>query len=141
MTAATSGRGFCQQCGAELQLGQARCWLCNRPTGGLVAENPHASPRSKTGNQAWQFSLGSLFVVMTIVAVGCGLFATLPGLGVLFCIFAVPAGVRTVMDVTKHKERGAPLDPVGKLASFLVSLVVIIAAVVAAGIAGLGVCY
>jgi hypothetical protein len=141
MSSAAQARGHCPQCGAELWKGDQRCWLCSRQIGESAAQKSFAPLRPSTGNQAWQFSLGSLFVVMTIVAVGCGLFATLPGLGILFAIFAVPAGIRTVMDATKHQEHGAPLGPVGKLASFLVSLLVIIAAVVAGGIAGLGMCY
>ena len=51
-----------------------------------------------------------LFLVMTLVAVGLGLFSILPGLGVLFAIFAVPAAVRTVKDATKHKQRGGSED-------------------------------
>jgi len=140
MSQAASARHACPDCGAEIAAGQTRCWLCERRLSGADLTNPYASPAVADGNTASQFSLASLLLIMTLVAVCIGVFRLLPGLGILLAIFALPALVRTSMDVTKHKQRGAPLGMLGKVGSFVVSLVVAVMVTIAAFAAAFAVC-
>ncbi len=77
---------------------------------------------------------------MTLVAVCVGVFKLVPGLGILLGIFALPALVRTSIDVTKHKQRGSPLGMLGKVGSFVVSLVIAVTVTIAAFAAAFAVC-
>ena len=99
----------CAECGAAIDAGQSRCWLCKSERVGHAPVNPYASPLPTQDNLAWQFSLSSLFLITTLIAVCLGVTLLMPGLGVLLWIFAVPALVRTVIDIRKHKRRGAAL--------------------------------
>jgi hypothetical protein len=98
------------------------------------AENPYASPQP-VQNLDWQFSVASLFLLTTLVAVCLGVWLISPGLGALLTFFAVPALVRTAIDSAQHKRAGAPLRGATKLASFAVSLAAVLAATFAACIA------
>ena len=140
MSSAASARHQCPECGAEVAGGQARCWLCERKLHGPEPINPYAPPPSAAGNVPSQFSLASLLLIVTLVAVGVGLFRLAPGLGVLLAFFSLPALARTTIDVTKHKQRGAPLGVLGKVGSFVVSLVVVLTVTVAALAASFTVC-
>jgi hypothetical protein len=80
-----------------------------------------------------QFSLASLILVMTLVAVCLGVLMAAPGLGILLIIVAVPALVRTVVSGSQQKRTGAPLSLGQKVVAFLMSLGLMIAV----GIAGI----
>src|SRR5438552_2973771 len=140
MTASASARRFCLECGAPLAAGQARCWLCARKMTGEESENPYASPRPIGNHASLQFSLASLFLVITLVAVCLGVSLLAPGLGVLLSVMALPALIRTVIDVAQHKRGGTALGVIGKAWSFVVSLIVVVAAALAAGVAFFTVC-
>jgi|SRR5581483_4057748 len=140
MSSATSARGRCPECGAELAAGRARCWLCERKVSEAEIGNPYASPRPTDDNLAVQFSLASLFLITTLAAVCVGVFLFSPGLGILLGVFAIPALVRTFIDVTQYKRAGAPLGLAGKLASFALSLLVVAAVAIAGCVAFFTVC-
>jgi hypothetical protein len=55
----------------------------------------------------WTFSLGTLMLLVTLVAVALGLAAAHPGLGILFAILATPAGVRTAINSRRRTLAGA----------------------------------
>jgi hypothetical protein len=80
-----------------------------------------------------QFSLASLILVMTLVAVCLGVLMAAPGLGILLIIVAVPALVRTVVTGSQQKGTGAPLSLGQKVVAFITSLGLMIAV----GIAGI----
>jgi len=138
MSSVTSAR--CPECGAELAAGRARCWLCERKVSEAEIGNPYASPRPTAENLGVQFSLASLFLITTLAAVGLGLFLLSPGLGILLGVFAIPALVRTFIDVTQYKRGGVRVGIVGKLASFALSLMVVGAVAIAGGVAFFTVC-
>src|SRR5882672_9411675 len=112
----------CPDCGASLAAGQARCWLCQRKASAPSAENPYTPPRPiASGNLPAQFSLSSLFLVMTLVAVCLGVFMQAPGLGVLFGIVATPALIRTMIAASYQRQAGAPLTALEKVGTFFIS--------------------
>ncbi|HUY34979.1 MAG TPA: hypothetical protein VMV69_19685 [Pirellulales bacterium] len=101
----------CPECGADYPSIGQRCWLCGAappdgaalpdraaPTAGNAPENSIASSTRHT------FSLISLFLVMTLVAVCLGVFAAAPGLGIVLAIVATPALVRTMI-VSSRRRR------------------------------------
>jgi hypothetical protein len=130
----------CPECGAALAAGQIRCWLCQRRLDAASPQNPYASPRPTGENVAVQFSLESLFLIITLVAVLLGTFLTAPGLGFLLGIVVVPALVRTMIDITQYKKGGSHVTLLGKVGSFLISILVVCAAGMAASIAAAAVC-
>jgi hypothetical protein len=140
MSSSSSARGRCPECGAELAAGQARCWLCERKVSEAESSNPYASPRPTDENLGLQFSLASLLLITTLAAVCLGLFLLSPGLGILLGVFAIPALVRTFIDVSQYKRGGVRLGILDKLASFVLSLLVVGAVALAAGVAFLSVC-
>ena len=126
MTGSESDVPRCTACGAAVVAGQARCWLCLRNASEAIDENPYASPRPIAGeNVSGQVSLASLFLVMTLVAVGLGLFMQAPGLGVLFAFVATPALIRTFIATNLSKRTGRRLNTLGKVETFIVSLFIV----------------
>jgi len=115
----------CPHCGAELQAPGGECWLC-RLKEPPAQPNPYASPRP-IGDYAAQFSLASLFLVMTLVAVCLGVFMLAPGLGILLAVAATPALVRTTFTASYYKQAGASLTTAWKIKAFLVSLFIMLA--------------
>lgn len=112
----------CSECSADLAAEADRCWLCgadlsdDSKTVSTPAAVESISPTANT------FTLSSLFLLMTLVAVGAGVVAAAPGLGVLFVILATPALIRTVAITSKQKARGAATTPGQKIALFLSSI-------------------
>src|SRR6187402_3410953 len=98
----------CPECGADVRPLDEKCWLCQRPLSAkdvITAEliQPAAPPivpewvaARSTANPA-QFSLETLMLVITLVAVCLGMIAATPGLGVLVSVVAAPALIRTLI--------------------------------------------
>ena len=107
------------------------------PSPSSPAPASHAHPDAS-------FSLASLLLAMTIVAVMCGLIAVQPGLGIPICIVLAPVLVRTTMVVRRRKEAGRSVSPAEKVAliggSFLVSCVILTIVAVASVGTFCGVC-
>jgi len=139
MSLPSSSPTRCPECGAEVAAGQGKCWLCQRSAVVTANPNPYASP-APTENIDWQFSIESLFLVTTLIAVCLGLILWSPGLGILFSLLVAPALIRTVVDAAQHKRGGSRLNVVGKIGSFLLSICVIVAVGIASCVAGATVC-
>ncbi len=81
----------CPECGATLEGGASECWLCRRTH---EAENPYLSSSSKGDHKkgVGQFSLASIFLVITLIAVCLGalLHPHTPAPGSLPCLIAGP---------------------------------------------------
>jgi hypothetical protein len=114
----------CPDCGAPLKDGESACWLCRRelPGGELSA----SSPLAKEGRGAGQFSLASIFLIVTLIAVCLGTLRLAPGLGVLLMVVAAPALIRTCIVGAKEKRSGHSLSIREKLLAFLASSAIII---------------
>ncbi len=72
----------------------------------------------------FSFSLATVMLVMTLLAIGCGLLAAAPGLGVPFCILLAPVLLRTSLVLRRRREQGEHVPLGQKFALVGVSLVV-----------------
>jgi hypothetical protein len=140
MSSAPSPR--CPECGAPLSGLQARCWLCQRKPTQRDAENPYAPPQPIADENAGvEFSLASLFLVMTLVVVCFGTFMIVPGLGILLAIVSTPALIRTIVMARHQRRAGAPLSAAEKIGVFLISWFVMGAIGLASMVAFLMACF
>src|SRR5947209_19328352 len=111
----------CPECGAPLAAGAEKCWLCaikhERPIGAdraPAAESPpeppvaaslDASPPPGDTSLNRTFSLSSLFLWTTLLAVILGVVRIAPGLGIGLAILSLPAALFTVAAVGRCKRR------------------------------------
>lgn len=129
----------CPECGARLKAADAKCWLCGRPIkddavviaeviGGAAPEwvQAHQPPL-----KPWQFSLESMLLVITLVAVCLGMIVAMPGIGVLAAIVAGPALIRTLMVGYQERRAGHKQSIGEKVLAFLASTGVAIAVLLA----------
>jgi hypothetical protein len=128
----------CPHCGAEVQAPGSPCWLC-RQKASHAELNPYAPPRP-IGENA-QFSLASLFLVMTLVAVCLGVIMIAPGVGILFAFITTPAFIRTTVAASLGRRAGAPLSPVEKVGIFFISWFIMCAIGIASVVAFMAVCF
>lgn len=126
----------CPDCHAEVTTDAQTCWMCGRVLNAVDAEV--VDPRAPVS--ADSFSLSTLMILVTLVAVGLGLFVTAPGLGILYTIALVPALVRTAVGVRKRVAAGKIMRREDKLQLFATSIAVSVAAGVAATVAFFATC-
>ena len=139
----------CPECGAQLAGPAAECWLCHALvviTAEIVPE-PSAPPivpewqRRQSGKpMPFQFSIETLLLVTTLVAVCLGASLAVPGLGIPVSIIAVPALIRTLVASHQQRSVGHKLSLVEKVLTFLASTGVMIAVVAAGGAAFFATC-
>lgn len=123
----SSAQSACPECGAALVAGQDRCWLCQRQLEPHDTANPYVAPQPVPEASAAQFSLESLFLLTTLVAVGLGVFLIAPGLGVLFALVTVPAFARTWIAGYRDKQAGLKLTVSQKISAFILSFLLMLA--------------
>jgi hypothetical protein len=126
----------CPDCHAEVTTDAQTCWMCGRVLNVVDAEV--VSPATPVATAT--FSLAPMMIVVTLVAVGLGLFVTAPGLGILYAIAMVPALVRTAVGVRKRAKDGKVLGIEDKFQLFATSVAVTVAACVAATVAFFATC-
>jgi hypothetical protein len=127
---------LCPFCGASLLPEQDICWLCHaRLDAPGAAQSPFAVPPKFAASTAGQFSIATILLVTTLIAVCLGVFRYSPGLGVVLMIFAAPALVRTIYVGRREKRHGQRMTIGGKIGQFLLSLAVMYAVWTAASIA------
>ena len=130
----------CPECGAASPCRSDRCWLCGAALP-VEAGSPGTTATTAAEAVAKTFSLSSLFLVMTLVAVGAGVFAAAPGLGILFVILATPALVRTMVVTSRQKTSGIATTPSQKIAAFLGSVGVVLLVILSIGVALFTACW
>jgi hypothetical protein len=138
---------LCPECGAAVQPADSACWLCHRSLTVVaeVVETPVVPDweRQRRANPT-QFSLESLMLVVTLVAVCLGMIMALPGLGILISIVAAPALVRTLIAGYQEKAAGGHLTLAEKVMAFIastgVTLAVLVTGFAAFGAACFGSC-
>ena len=130
----------CPECGAALAPGASSCWLC-RGTGQPDVQAPGPSSPFAERRAAFQFSLATLMLTVTLVAVILGAFRVAPGAGIVLVIIVTPAWLRTCLSVARRKARGRPMTPAEKLGGFAGSVGVVVIVGVAAGIAFYATCW
>ena len=141
----------CPDCGADLRPQDASCWLCRRvlaPADIVTAEvielaAPPIVPQWVQARRAnpTQFSLETLMLVVTLVAVCLGMLAAAPGLGILASVVAAPALIRTLIAGYQERAAGSPLSLGEKVIAFLASTGVTIAVLSAGATAFLAACF
>jgi hypothetical protein len=131
----------CPECGAGVRTDAVRCWLCHRELGARDPYSPPAEIALVPGSGAAQFSLATILLVTTLVAVCLGVFRISPGFGVIVVVLATPALVRTIVAGTREKQRGHRLSVAEKIGTFVASFGVMILACVAGIAAFLAACF
>ncbi|MCI0360692.1 MAG: hypothetical protein L0211_19620 [Planctomycetaceae bacterium] len=135
----------CPECGAEVKPLDARCWLCHRS---LIAEAevvesdtplPSRPVPPRRANAA-QFSLETLMLVITLIAVCLGIIMAAPGYGIVVAMVAAPALVRTLMAGHQERKAGKPLALGEKVLTFIASTGVALAVLVTGGTAFAAAC-
>src|SRR5687768_12038002 len=94
----------CPQCGASCAVEATQCWLCHAALPAVV-QSTRGAPAA-----AQQFSLATILLVITLIAVCLGVFRVSPGFGLAVVCFAVPALIRTVVVGAQHKRVGERLS-------------------------------
>ena len=147
----------CPECGSQVRAGEERCWLCHaqlpagqrgresfRAEDGPVAGSPARNDSRPSAAASQQFSLATILLVITLIAVCLGVLRISPGFGIAVLVFAVPALIRTVVVGAQVKSVGQRLSIGEKLTAFAASLGIMIlvgiAGVVAFQIACWGTC-
>lgn len=146
-TEIAAGRYRCPTCGAMNQTSAnpsnvLKCWLCTHSftrDGTKVADNAVAEPRNPLEKQGVTFGLTTLMLIVTMAAIGFGIFRSAPGLGILFFVLLTPALVRAQIITMRQRELGVAQSVIEVFATFVVSLgvtmfvlgLVLIAAVIA----------
>lgn len=126
----------CRECGALLGEGRDACWLCGADVRS-PAERLAASPRAPTAlprrqPAAFAYSLSTLLLLTTLVAVVCALVAAAPGLGIMACLLLAPVLLRTMIVVRRRESLGRSVSTMEKVSLGLTSyfVAIILAAVV-----------
>jgi hypothetical protein len=129
----------CWLCGARLEPGQKAAAQPQAPSADLgayaveapplAASPPPAAPERRV---AFQFSLATLMLTVTVVAVLLGVFVMSPGWGIVLAILMTPAWLRTCVVVSGREARGRPMSAHQKLELFAASVGVVLNAGMAA---------
>jgi hypothetical protein len=123
----------CPECGAPLNPGESQCWLCHRPD--IIKAELVGGPAPPPAAGPLQFSIQTLLLVTTLVAVCLGALVAVPGLGALAIVIAIPAIVRTCVTGAAMKREGHTLTATDKVMAFLASAAITWAAIAAACVA------
>lgn len=106
----------CPQCGASCAVEATQCWLCRAALPAIPATAVEGRPAAQ------QFSLATILLVITLIAVCLGVFRQSPGFGIAVVCFAAPALIRTVVVGVQTKRVGQRLSIGDKLGVFAASL-------------------
>jgi hypothetical protein len=137
---------ICPECGASVKPQDATCWLCRRSLV-VVAEVVEPAAAHRPGQAARpranpaQFSLETLMLIITLIAVCLGMIMALPGVGILVSIVAAPALVRTLVAGYQDRVAGTPMTLSEKLMTFAASTGVALAVLAAGGTAFAAACF
>jgi hypothetical protein len=112
----------CPHCQAELERGAPQCWLCEATLGEPAQKSqPTSRPSQSAG---FSYSLSTMLLATTLVAICFGLLSIAPGLGIPICILLAPVLVRTVMVVRRREAAGRKVSTSEKAWLIFGSLVV-----------------
>lgn len=114
--------GGCPDCGAVNTPPAIFCWLCGR----VLPQAGEEEPRPVPPNANFTFSLSSLMLVMTLIAVCLGAATIEPGFGIILAIAATPAVLRSMVLMKWERQRlGRSAGILDKVRTFLSSLFLI----------------
>lgn len=127
----------CKKCGAEIPVGEQRCWLCFAPidssnssshssSSAYAADANSVQPdllgSTTSAPVQGQMRLATMFLLMTLAAVLVAVFTTMPGIGILLAIASTPPLIRTMMVVSRRAQFGDRVRSSQKIMLFLSSL-------------------
>jgi hypothetical protein len=126
----------CSECGAAIEVGDSRCWLCGRQAGAdapIVAQlvEPPALARP-------QFTLSTMMLIITLICVCLGVVSIAPGLIVPLLAIVVPALFRTI---SATKRAGRDVTLADRVATFLTSIGVVFLAWIGGLVAFAAACF
>ena len=119
----------CPQCGSAREAIDVPCHECGwmpAPARELARSSEISITWPMKLQAARTFSLESMLLTMTLVAVCVGVLMLAPGIGILLAVLSAPALVRTIGIRIRKKAVGQPLSSGEKLLAFLGSLVVVV---------------
>lgn len=143
MTSQPVGPGWkCSECGAEILWPQsAHCWLCGgtlrvkmgeeEAVPAIVLDGPPSDRRA-----AFQATISTVLLLLTLTAVLAGISVMAPGLGVFLAFFTLPALILSGTVLAGKKRRGQQVGTVQRVGVFVHSLGLIIVVVIGTAIAG-----
>ena len=121
----------CPHCQAENPASGATCHACGRPL--AIYIGPPARVRS--------FGLGSVMLLIAVIAVCLGVARFAPGLGIVMLLIATPALARTVIAATRRAADERPLTGQEKVEVFLASTGLMFLVLLASGAAFVATCF
>ena len=117
---------ICPHCEAVVTPDANRCWLCGESLDGSSLATAARSPGASSHRGA-SFSLSTMLLITTLIAICCGLLVAAPGLGVIVCVLLAPVLVRTAKVVRRREEAGVRVSSSEKIGlaatSFVVAMV------------------
>jgi hypothetical protein len=122
----------CPRCKAIFKGGPGYCWKCgvwiDIDDKGIASTASDRDDASLPEHAGFSYSISSLLLVTTLIAVCLALAAAAPGLGILLAVVSIPPFVRTILLVRRRKQQGKNVSAGAKvslyLGSFGVTLVV-----------------
>ena len=134
-----SDRDQCPNCGAARQAQESACWLCGFEEQKETVPPWKPVPRAIPHNEG-TFTITSMMLVITLIAICLGMGAVAPGLGILLGMLSLPAFIRTTLVVSRRQAAGRTIDSSSKVSLFLASLGTVIVAGIAAFVVFFGTC-
>ena len=138
----------CSRCLAEVDRHADTCWLCEEPLLQPTAPAEQAPDLFSLSTSPYEpephrdaglsFSISSILLLTTLVAIIAALIAAEPWLGVPSAIIMAPILVRTAMVVRQRKAMGRTVSVLQKLALITSSLYVAVIILALACVAGIG---
>ena len=130
----------CPRCGAPVSAELKVCWICFSPLGGKLPQGALQQPVAAKGYKessaaSGGFSLASLMMLVTLVAVVLGMFTISPGFGMPLAIVAAITWVRTVSVVKYRSATGKPATKVEIVLMFVRSVAVTLVILMLVGVA------
>lgn len=118
----------CPQCGARPRPGENRCWFCERRLAPFADFEPVAADAGEkvfiaghTPRPGLQFSIGTMLLVTTLVAICLAITLAIPPLGISVGVIAVGGLVRTTIIGWAQIRAGRRFELRDKLDNFVAS--------------------
>jgi hypothetical protein len=136
---------ICLHCGASYPSTQETCGICGQqlvPAGPAplkrlqIHQFPPPKPASPPTNPrpyprvrpipSGTFTLTTLFLITTLVAILASIIAQAPGVGIMLAIVSIPALLRTMSSAARRKEAGSRPDALEMVGVFILSALLMI---------------
>jgi hypothetical protein len=121
----------CPACGAHVDPAWAKCWLCGERlgAGGSAVAEPILSKPARSAPVS-SFSMASMMMLVTLVAVVLGVCSIAPGIGVPLGIVMLIVWLRTTAVVKVRQSRGKATTLSEKAQLFAQSFAVLIGLII-----------